>query len=52
MQIMAENAQSTGLDTTVQRTTSDISVKDKALVRNSWSLARRNSNIAPKLFLK
>jgi len=52
MQIMAENAQSTGLDTTVQRKTSDISVKDKALVRNSWSLARRNSNIAPKLFLK
>jgi len=24
----------------------------KALIRNTWALARRNSNIAPKLFLK
>ena len=43
------------LDTSVKRCNSGcpgIPVQVKALVRDTWALARRNANIAPKLFLK
>ena len=40
------------LDANVKRIVSRIASKDRQLVRDSWYLARRNSNIAPKVFLK
>jgi len=42
------------LDTSVKRPAGcpGLSAKSKAIVRETWYLARRNADIAPKLFLK
>ncbi len=52
--VATKAANGAALDTSVKRPAgcTGLSAKSKAIVRDTWSLARRDADIAPKLFLK
>ena len=52
--VATKAANGAALDASVKRPAgcNGLSAKSKAIVRDTWALARRDADIAPKLFLK
>jgi hypothetical protein len=51
--VATKAANGAALDTSVKRPAAPaLSAKTKAIIRDTWALARRDADIAPKLFLK